>query len=157
MNRRRNWTFPRLLIGTRIDRPPVDNWRGTKPNQAAIPRPDLNIRPLPTAATVAVAIIGPMPGTVMAFLQSSHCAAWRVRRAVSSAISVSRANHGDLTRTSSPCIRRLSNSPALLSNSGSCRAKRVGPTPTTKPCSSNSARIWLMTAVRSPRDGLRPL
>lgn len=31
---------------------------------AAIPRPVLNILPLPTAATVAVAIIRPIPGSV---------------------------------------------------------------------------------------------
>jgi hypothetical protein len=63
--------FPRLLMGPRVCFRPVENFRGTKPSHAAMSRPRLNMRALPTAATVAVAIIGPIPGTVTAFLQSS--------------------------------------------------------------------------------------
>ena len=75
MKSRRRWTFPRLLIEPRVDLPPVENCRGTRPSQAAISRPRLNIRALPTAATVAVAMIGPIPGTVAMFWHNSDCAA----------------------------------------------------------------------------------
>jgi hypothetical protein len=41
--------------------PPVEYCDGTKPNQAAKPRPFLNSAPLPIAETIAVAVRGPMP------------------------------------------------------------------------------------------------
>ena len=56
---------------SRIVRPPVLNCRGTKPTQAAKSRPRSNASPLPTAATIAVEIIGPMPGIVMMLAQFS--------------------------------------------------------------------------------------
>ena len=43
-------------------RPPVECWRGTSPNHAANSRPLRNVFTSPTAATNAVAVIGPIPG-----------------------------------------------------------------------------------------------
>ena len=41
--------------------PPVEYWLGVKPIQAANWRPFLNSRALPTVATMASAVVGPMP------------------------------------------------------------------------------------------------
>jgi len=49
----------------RIDRPPVLYCRGTRPSQAAKSRPRSKASPLPIAATVAVEISGPTPGTLI--------------------------------------------------------------------------------------------
>src|SRR5262249_21321392 len=45
-------------------RSPVEICRGTSPSQAAKSRPLENTSPLPIAATMALEMIGPMPGTV---------------------------------------------------------------------------------------------
>ena len=44
--------------------PPLDRCCGTRPSHAANWRPDLNCRGSPTVAMMALAVIGPMPGTV---------------------------------------------------------------------------------------------
>ena len=49
----------------RIVRSPVDICFGTRPSHAAKSRPLAKAAPLPIAATVALAMIGPMPGTVI--------------------------------------------------------------------------------------------
>jgi len=56
---------PRLLIPNKRVCPPVECCVGTKPHQAANWRPFLHTPPLPTAATRAVAVIGPIPGMVI--------------------------------------------------------------------------------------------
>src|SRR3974377_1260909 len=47
-------------------RSPVEICRGTSPSQAPKSRPLENTAPLPIAATIALEMIGPMPGTVAA-------------------------------------------------------------------------------------------
>src|SRR5208282_1178794 len=49
----------------RIVRSPVDICFGTRPSQAAKSRPLVKAAPSPMAATMALAMIGPMPGTVI--------------------------------------------------------------------------------------------
>src|SRR5258705_9145309 len=49
--------------------PPVECCRGTSPSHAAKSRPLRNAAPLPMAATMAVATIGPMPGILRMRLQ----------------------------------------------------------------------------------------
>src|SRR6202011_2726387 len=49
----------------RMVRSPVDICFGTSPSQAPKSRPLENAAPLPIAATVALEMIGPMPGTVI--------------------------------------------------------------------------------------------
>ena len=61
----------------RIVRSPVDICLGTRPIQAEKSRPLANAAPLPIAATIALDMIGPMPGTVMTLRQlSSLFAKW---------------------------------------------------------------------------------
>ena len=59
----------------RIVRSPVDICFGTRPSHAAKSRPLAKAAPLPIAATVALAMIGPMPGTVINCPHCSHVGA----------------------------------------------------------------------------------
>src|SRR5260370_27442399 len=59
------YLLPRLEILPRIVRSPVDSCFGTSPSQAPKSRPCLNPVPLPIAATTALEMIGPTPGTVI--------------------------------------------------------------------------------------------
>ena len=60
----------RFDILPRMVRSPVEICFGTRPSQAAKSRPLENASPLPIAATIALEIIGPMPGT--RFLAASY-------------------------------------------------------------------------------------
>ena len=74
------------LVGStalsRMVRSPVEICLGTRPSQAAKSRPLVNTSPAPIAATIALEMIGPMPGTLRAIrwprfvtqnnLRSSH-------------------------------------------------------------------------------------
>ena len=53
----------------RMVRSPVDICLGTSPIYAEKSRPLANAAPLPIAATIALEMIGPMPGTVMTLRQ----------------------------------------------------------------------------------------
>src|SRR6267142_1672044 len=61
----RRWRLPRLEILPRIVRSPVEICLGTSPSQAPKLRPFENASPVPIAATMALEMIGPMPGTVI--------------------------------------------------------------------------------------------
>jgi len=52
------------VIPTRRSVPPLLCALGVRPSQAANCRPDPNSEPSGTAAAIALAVIGPMPGTV---------------------------------------------------------------------------------------------
>jgi hypothetical protein len=62
--------LPRWDIGPRIVRSPVEICFGTIPSQAPKSRPFEKAAPLPIAATMALEVIGPMPGTVINRLQA---------------------------------------------------------------------------------------
>jgi hypothetical protein len=53
----------------------LDSCFGTSPSQAPKSRPWLKPAPLPIAATTALAMIGPTPGTVISLWQLSSCSA----------------------------------------------------------------------------------
>src|SRR5438093_6069750 len=55
----------------RMVRSPVDICFGTRPSQAAKSRPLQKAEPLPIAATMALEMIGPIPGTVINCWQPS--------------------------------------------------------------------------------------
>src|SRR6202011_2556235 len=55
----------------RMVRSPVDICLGTRPIHAEKSRPLANAAPLPIAATIALEMIGPMPGTVITLRQPS--------------------------------------------------------------------------------------
>jgi hypothetical protein len=61
----RRYRLPRLEMLPRMDRPPVLYCRGTSPSQAPKSRPRSKASPVPIAATTAVAIRGPTPGTLI--------------------------------------------------------------------------------------------
>ena len=71
----------------RIVRSPVDICFGTKPSQAAKSRPLVKAAPLAMATTIALAMSGPMPGTVI------HCRQLSLSRASTSISSVPRRQH----------------------------------------------------------------
>src|SRR5215467_4994826 len=70
----------RLDILPRMVRSPVENCLGTRPSQAAKSRPLENASPVPIAATIALEMIGPMPGTLT---NRSQPASWRARAVIS--------------------------------------------------------------------------
>jgi hypothetical protein len=65
INKVRRYLLPRLEMRPRIDRPPVLYCRGTRPSQAPKSRPRSKASPVPIAATRAVEISGPIPGTLI--------------------------------------------------------------------------------------------
>jgi len=71
----RKYLLPRLEILPRIVRSPVDSCFGTSPSQAPKSRPCVKPAPLPIAATTALEMIGPIPGTVITRWQASSCSA----------------------------------------------------------------------------------
>ena len=66
--------LPRLLMPSSLALPPVEYCRGTKPSHAAKSRPLRKAAPLPMAATIAVATIGPMPGILRMRVQPASLA-----------------------------------------------------------------------------------
>jgi len=56
--------------------PPVEYWLGVSPIQAANCRPFLNSRALPTVATMASAVVGPMPRIFIRRCAGSQSLAW---------------------------------------------------------------------------------
>ena len=76
---------PQVAIATlgypaQIVRSPVDICFGTSPSQAAKSRPLENASPAPIAATIALEIIGPMPGTR---INRSQPESWRAKASIS--------------------------------------------------------------------------
>src|SRR6516164_11862536 len=69
----RRYLLPRLEILPRIVRSPVDSCFGTSPSHAPKSRPCVKPAPLPIAATTALEMIGPTPGTVITRWQASSC------------------------------------------------------------------------------------
>ena len=79
-NRTRRWRLPRFDILPRMVRSPVEICLGTRPNHAAKSRPLAKASPVPIAATIALEMIGPMPGTLVS---RSHPASCRAKTAIS--------------------------------------------------------------------------
>src|SRR5215472_13650613 len=79
----------------RIVRSPVEICFGTSPSHAPKSRPFENASPVPIAATIALEMIGPMPGTVMSRSQLLSCRA-------SASISLDRPSMRSSSRRQSP-------------------------------------------------------
>src|SRR3954452_15474948 len=142
---RRCW-LPRFDVPIKSVRSPLENCRGTRPTQAARCRPFLNSEPSPIAATIAVAVFGPMPlifgnaltrfpvekdpfGFLVEHCDSSIEVSKEIEELASRAIAVS-----SLSKFSRICgIRRRAQ--VILFASA-------------KPRSSKRPRIWLTSAVR---------
>jgi hypothetical protein len=69
--------LPRFDMLPRIVRSPVEICFGTSPSHAPKSRPFENASPVPIAATMALEMIGPMPGTVISRSQPLSCRAQR--------------------------------------------------------------------------------
>src|SRR5262249_52592503 len=76
----RKYLMPRLEILPRMVRSPVEICLGTRPSQAAKSRPLENASPAPIAATIALEMIGPTPGTL---IKRSQPASRRARASIS--------------------------------------------------------------------------
>ena len=74
-NNQRRSVLPRLLMPSNLGTRPVPCCRSTRPNRAARSRPRPNSLALPTAATRAVAVSGPTPGTASRRRQRSSALA----------------------------------------------------------------------------------
>ena len=67
----RKYASPRLLIPSSVGLPPLELWRGTKPNQTETCRPLRKLCASATEATSALAASGPMPGILSSLQLSS--------------------------------------------------------------------------------------
>ena len=68
----RRYLLPRFVIPRSFGLPPVVACLGTNPSQAAKSRPRRKALASPTAETKAVALIGPIPGTVASRRGHTH-------------------------------------------------------------------------------------
>ncbi len=135
----------RLLIPSSFALPPVEYCRGTRPSHAAKSRPLRTDEPLPMAATIAVATIGPMPGICRIRQQAASFVAICSSLSVSSSIYRSTVFHSSrsiLIRFGVSELSAFSRTPpiAALNLAGFCA--------NTMPRPNRNARIWLMTDVR---------
>lgn len=144
----RKYRLPRLDIRPRTARPPVLYCLGTKPTQAAKSRPRSNASPCPIAATIAVDIIGPIPGIVITLAQFSSD--WLI-----SSISVETASMRSSSHAQS--LRRPRRIPRMRTDISSFRCSKIAsneflsarsPLRTVMPCSIKKALIWLIVDVR---------
>ncbi len=83
----------RLLMPSSLGLPPVVFCRGTNQSRAAMPRPRAKACPWPTAATSAVPLIAPIPGTVASLRAAPSVRAWDTNLASKAAIRSSSACH----------------------------------------------------------------
>src|SRR6266478_1244729 len=129
----RRYLLPRLEILPRIVRSPVDSCFGTSPSQAPKSRPCLKPAPLPIAATTALEMIGPTPGTVISRWQPSSCSA-------SASISADTPPMRSSSRRQS-CVRSAI-TPIILGESGPVCELRISGSALRKgttPCRTNDA------------------
>ena len=93
--------LPRLVMRPRMVRSPVDICLGTRPSHAAKSRPFAKAVPLPIAATIALAMIGPTPGTV---INCRQLASSRAKASISSVTFSIRSSRCDQSPTRSSTI-----------------------------------------------------
>ena len=138
------YASPRLVICPSRVLPPVEYCRGTSPSQAANCRPFLKSRPLPTVATRAEAVIGPMPLRVWARTASAlerTCTRISCSYCWILAASALRAPAG--------LERRLRPAPAAVSSSKAPVAAPPGAQRQHMPNSASNPRSRFSVAVRS--------
>ena len=132
---RRYW-FPLLLIPPSLCLPPLECSRGVRPSQAARSRPRSKAFPLPIAATRAVAVCGPIPGTSSSRRQASLAFA-------------SAASSSSMSR-----IRLSSSSPSVHSTATKVRSRRPrGSRAASTPACAGPAERWSRARAGSPVAG----
>ena len=130
-------------------RSPVDICLGTSPIHAEKSRPLANAAPLPIAATIALEMIGPMPGTVITLRQPSSLLANVSISSVTGSIRSSSCRQSPARSATMRTIRGERTSVRLARMSGSAWRRKRSPCRTMMPRSRRKPRIWLITAVRS--------
>ena len=123
---------PQIAIATFSDaakmvRSPVDICFGIRPSHAAKSRPFAKAVPLPIAATIALAMIGPTPGTVINWRQLSLPCARTSISAVMCSIRSSRRRQSPLRSSMILIIRGDNTSLRLARMSGSCWRRKRSP------------------------------
>ncbi len=114
----RIYLSPRLLIPPSLFLPPLEYCLGVKPSHADMSRPLLNCVPLPTAATSALAVIGPIPSTPSSrLIRSSSRTAWAIL-ALKAAMLSSSARNSSPSPASKPRISLLNAVRDLISRNG---------------------------------------
>ena len=151
----RRYLLPRLLMPSSRGLPPVVICRGTSPSQAARSRPRANVPALPIAAASAVAFSTPIPGMVASRRAASSVFARTANSSSKAAIRRSRSAHSARRSYTKVRIRglratqaRWSLPPSSSATSACSNLRR--PCGAVNPRSSNTARSWLINAVRSP-------
>src|SRR5258706_1371681 len=101
-------------------RSPVEICLGTSPSQAAKSRPLLNTSPAPIAATIALEMIGPTPGTLISRSQPASC------RAMASISSDSRSTRSSSRRQSPARSSIMRNMRGDRTSGGVARMRQLG-------------------------------
>src|SRR5215831_21391935 len=117
----------------RMVRSPVDICLGTRPSQAEKSRPLANAAPLPIAATIALEMIGPMPGTVITLRQLSSLFASVPISSVTVSIRSSSRRQSLARSATMRAMRGERTSVRLARMSGSCWRRNRSPCRTTMP------------------------
>jgi len=128
--------------------PPVEYCRGTTSSHAAKSRPFRKAAPLPMAATMAVATIGPIPGICRMRVQPGSAAEIRSNSRLSPSILVFDCLPLPPKKIDQAPHLRCQVEVGVLKNVGQRSPQLRWSLRETKPRSSRNARTWLMTAVR---------
>src|SRR6516164_7300930 len=122
-------------------RSPVDICLGTRPSQAEKSRPLANAAPLPIAATIALEMIGPMPGTVITLRQLSSLFANASISSVTVSIRSSSRRQSPASSVTIRTMRGERTSACLARMSGSNWRRKRSPCRTMTPRSRRKPRI----------------
>ena len=112
-----------------------------KASQAEKSRPLANAAPLPIAATIALEIIGPMPGTVITLRQLSSLFASASMSSVTFSMRSSRSRQSPARSATMRIMRGERTSVRLAMKAGSCWRRKRSPCRTMIPRSSRKPRI----------------
>src|SRR5215467_10956491 len=107
-----------------------------------------NASPVPIAATIALEMIGPMPGTLTNRSQPASCRARAVISPDKQSIRSSSLRQSSANPSMMRTMRGDSTSGGAVRIRGNSARKNRNPCRTATPRSSRKARIWLMTPVR---------
>src|SRR5260221_59700 len=122
-------------------RSPVEICLGTSPSQAAKSRPLVNTSPAPIAATIALEIIGPMPGTL---INRSQPASWRAMASISFDKPSTRSSSRRQSRARSSIMRNM---PGDRTSGGVARIRgKAGLDLATRPLLTQHNRATLIVA-----------
>gem|GEM_PF-2138258 len=145
----RKYRLPCFEIPINLALPPVVTCRGTNPSHAARSRPLPKLLPVPTAATSAVAIVGPMPGiSISLCISASVLASALISASMAATRSLITSNSDAMSVRSRSILGERSAVPSAA-NLASSFWKTWRPVPTRMPRSIRKPRPWLIKRVLS--------